>query len=160
MHRQDHIIYRIKPSHFWECAPMYQLLLYFRAYNSEGSLVFKFQIIQCAKQRQAFSNKHSKFCQVDLTFPKPFYFSFCIPGWQVGYLSTSHKAILACCGNRLQRNAGTRPALLVYTETGAKRGELCLQCWDPVSLPLASLLSLLQGRGNGQCLPTGKFLKT
>lgn len=59
--------------------------------------------------------------------PQAFLFQICIPGWQVEYLSTSHKAILACCGNRLQRNAGTRPALPVYTETGAKKGELCLQ---------------------------------
>lgn len=76
-----------------------------------------------------FKHTHpAKFCQVVLTFSNPSYFSFCIPGWQVEYLSTSLKAILACCGNRLQRNAGTGPALLVYTETGAKKGQLCLQC--------------------------------
>lgn len=66
---------------------------------------------------------HTKFCQVDLTFPNLSYFSFCIPSWQVEYLSTSLKAILACCGNRLQRNAGTGPVLLAYTETGTKKGD-------------------------------------
>jgi len=73
---------------------------------------------------QAFLNTHTEFCQVALTFPNPSHFSFRIPGWQVEYLSTSLKAILACCSNRLQRNAGTGPALLLYTETGAKKGEL------------------------------------
>lgn len=141
MQSQVDIIYKIKPPNFWECIPMYQLLLFFRVYNSEARLGFKFQILQCTRQCQAFSNKHTEFCQVDLTSPKPFYSSFCIPGWQVEYLSTSHKAILACCGNRLQRNAGTRPASLVYTETGVKKGELCSQRWDPVSLPVSSLLS-------------------
>lgn len=138
MHSKAHFIYRIKPPPYFRMNPCYPLHINCCCF-SELQTTLQLQVSNRwirEMMPRILKSTHTKmhFCQVDLTFPNPSYFSIYISSWQVEYLSPSLKAILAWCGNWLQRNADNGPTLLLYAKTGAKRESLLRQCWDPISL--------------------------